>query len=135
MITYQNKTNFILQKEEKIFSWLYNVILEEKKQVGDIIYVFCSDEFLLKKNIQYLNHRTLTDVITFDYCKKNIVSGDILISIDRVKENAKLFNVSTLNELQRVMVHGLLHLLKYEDKNKTDAKLMRTKEDYYLSKI
>ena len=135
MITYQNKTNFILQKEEKIFSWLYNVILEQKKQVGDIIYVFCSDEFLLKKNIQYLNHRTLTDVITFDYCKKNIVSGDILISIDRVKENAKLFNVSTLNELQRVMVHGLLHLLKYEDKNKTDAKLMRTKEDYYLSKI
>tara|TARA_Y100001968_G_C18854622_1_gene479676 strand:+ start:129 stop:536 length:408 start_codon:yes stop_codon:yes gene_type:complete len=135
MITYQNKTNFILQKEEKIFSWLYNVILEEKKQVGDIIYVFCGDEFLLKKNIQYLNHRTLTDVITFDYCKKNIVSGDILISIDRVKENAKLFNVSTLNELQRVMVHGLLHLLKYEDKNKTDAKLMRTKEDYYLSKI
>ena len=135
MIKYQNKANFSLPEQEKVFSWLRNVILEENKRVGDIVYVFCSYDFLLKKNIQYLQHNTLTDVITFDYCKENIISGDILISIERVKENAKLFNVSVLNELQRVMVHGLLHLLKYEDKNKADSKLMRTKEDYYLSKI
>jgi len=114
-------------------NWIKKVVSTEKKQLGQIIFVFCTDSYLLKKNIQFLKHDTLTDVITFDYCNGHKISGDILISIDRIKENAKIFNVEFLNELDRVMVHGLLHLLGYNDKAKKDAKIMRSKEDFYLS--
>ena len=114
-------------------NWIKKVVSTEKKQLGQIIFVFCTDSYLLKKNIEFLNHNTLTDVITFDYCKGNLISGDILISVERVQENAKIFNVSFLNELDRVMVHGLLHLLGYNDKNKKDSILMKYKEDFYLS--
>jgi probable rRNA maturation factor len=86
----------------------------------------------LEKNIQFLNHNTLTDVITFDYCEQGVVNGDILISTDRVAENAKEFDVNYLSELRRVMVHGLLHLLGYKDKSENDAKIMREKENFYL---
>ena len=113
--------------------WLDSIILAEGKKLGAIVYVFCTDEYLLKKNIQFLNHNDLTDVITFDYCKNNIINGDILISIERVKENAKTFEVNFLTELNRVMAHGLLHLLGYKDKTKEDVKIMRAKENYYLS--
>ena len=113
--------------------WIKKVVHSEKKIVGNIIFVFCNDDYLLEKNIQFLNHNTLTDVITFDYCKDKKVSGDILISIDRVIENSKLFNVTFSNELDRVMVHGLLHLLGYNDKTKKDSKLMRIKEDFYIN--
>ena len=113
--------------------WLKKIILSEGKQPGNIVYVFCLDEYLIKNNLQFLNHNDLTDVITFDYCKEKVVSGDILISTERVSENAKLFEVDFLTELHRVMVHGLLHLLGYKDKTKEDAKLMRSKENYYLS--
>ena len=114
--------------------WLNQVIFNENKLLGDITYIFCNDDYLLKKNIQFLNHNTLTDVITFDYCKNNIINGDILISIERVKENAKTFEVNFLTELNRVMAHGLLHLLGYKDKTESEANLMRKKENYYLSK-
>ena len=113
--------------------WLQKVITTEKKQLGEIVFVFCKDAYLLEKNIQFLKHETLTDVITFDYCEGNQISGDILISVDRVKENSEIFEVTFLNELDRVMVHGLLHLLGYKDKTKEDAKLIRSKEDFYLS--
>ena len=113
--------------------WLKKIISNENKKLGEIVFVFCSDDYLLKKNIQFLKHDTLTDVITFDYCKDDIISGDILISIDRVEENSEIFNVNFLNELDRVMAHGLLHLLGYKDKNKQDAKRMRSKENFYLS--
>ena len=113
--------------------WLKKVIATENKQLGKIIFVFCNDYYLLKKNIQFLKHDTLTDVITFEYSMDGQISGDILISVDRVKENSKKFDVTFLNELDRVMVHGLLHLLGYNDKSKQDAKLMRSKEDFYLS--
>lgn len=113
--------------------WLKKVISAEGKKVGEIVYVFCNDEYLVKKNMQFLNHDMLTDVITFDYCEGKIVNGDILISTERVYENAKLFEVNFLTELQRVMVHGLLHLLGYKDKTKEEVKLMRSKENYYLS--
>ena len=113
--------------------WIKKVVHSEKKIVGDIIFIFCNDDYLLEKNIQFLNHHTLTDVITFDYCEDKKISGDILISIDRVIENAKLFNVTFLKELDRVMVHGLLHLLGYNDKTKKDSKLMRIKEDFYIN--
>ena len=113
--------------------WIKKVVVSEEKIVGDILFVFCNDDYLLEKNIQFLNHHTLTDVITFDYCEDKKISGDILISIDRVIENAKLFNVTFLKELDRVMVHGLLHLLGYNDKTKKDSKLMRIKEDFYIN--
>ena len=115
--------------------WLKHVADEERKTIGNISFVFCTDEYLLEKNIQFLKKETLTDVIAFDYSDKNKISGDILISIDRVKDNAKIFEETFLNELNRVMVHGLLHLLGYKDKTKKNANAMRKKEDYYLSKI
>ena len=113
--------------------WLKKVITTEKKQLGEIVFVFCKDAYLLEKNIQFLKHETLTDVITFDYCEGNQISGDILISVERVKENSEIFEVTFLNELDRVMVHGLLHLLGYKDKTKEDTTLIRSKEDFYLS--
>lgn len=118
---------------ENYSKWVKKIILKEKKIVGDIVFVFCNDKYMLEKNIKFLNHDTLTDVITFDYCKGEIISGDIIISIDRVKENATIFNVSFSNELERVMAHGLLHLLGYKDKNKKDALIMRKKENFYIS--
>lgn len=114
-------------------NWLEKVISNEGKSLGEIIYVFCNDEYLLEKNISFLNHDTLTDVITFDYSENNIISGDILISTERVSENAKKFNTDFFTELHRVMVHGLLHLLGYKDKKNSDSKLMQKKENYYLS--
>ena len=118
---------------ENYSKWVKKIIRKEKKIVGDIVFVFCNDKYMLEKNIKFLNHDTLTDVITFDYCKGEIISGDIIISIDRVKENATIFNVSFFNELERVMAHGLLHLLGYKDKNKKDALIMREKENFYIS--
>ncbi|MDG2264154.1 MAG: rRNA maturation RNase YbeY [Flavobacteriales bacterium] len=114
--------------------WLNQVISNEDKEEGDITYIFCDDDYLLEKNIRFLNHNTLTDVITFDYCEGNSVSGDIFISIERVKENSEVFKVDFLTELNRVMVHGLLHLLGYKDKTERESNLMRKKENYYLSK-
>tara|TARA_E500000331_G_C16739109_1_gene490094 strand:- start:9 stop:416 length:408 start_codon:yes stop_codon:yes gene_type:complete len=114
--------------------WLNQVISNEAKEEGDITYIFCDDDYLHEKNIRFLNHNTLTDVITFDYCEGNSVSGDIFISIERVKENSEVFKVDFLTELNRVMVHGLLHLLGYKDKTRRESNLMRRKENYYLSK-
>ena len=132
MIDFQfiEKKNIPLKKK---IDWLKKIIASEKKQLGDIVFVFCSDAYLLEKNIEFLKHNTLTDVITFDYCKNDEISGDILISLDRVKENSKIFKVNFFNELDRVMVHGLLHLLGYKDKTKKDSKLMKSKENFYLS--
>jgi len=135
MIDFQYIENDKLSNSEDLNLWINSVIREEKMIIGELVYVFCNDEYLLKKNIQFLNHNTLTDVITFDYSEDKIISGDILISTERVVENAKIFNVNYLNELQRVMVHGLLHLLGYKDKIENDANTMREKENYYLNKF
>ena len=134
MIAYEYlKTEDITEiKQNK--KWLNQVISNEDKEEGDITYIFCDDDYLLEKNIRFLNHNTLTDVITFDYCEGNSVSGDIFISIERVKENSEVFKVDFLTELNRVMVHGLLHLLGYKDKTERESNLMRKKENYYLSK-
>jgi len=115
--------------------WIEGIVLSENKSLGNVVFVFCNDQFLLKKNIKYLNHNTLTDVISFDYSTKNKIHGDILISVERVKENARLYNQEFSTELNRVMAHGLLHLLGYKDKSEADAKIMRSKENYYLSKL
>jgi probable rRNA maturation factor len=120
---------------EDISNWLKDVITKEGKEIGELVYVFCNDDYLIEKNMQFLKHDTLTDVITFDYCNEEIISGDILISTERVKENALKYEVDFLTELHRVMVHGLLHLLGYKDKNEKDAKTMREKENYYLIKF
>ena len=135
MIDFQYIENDKLSNTENLNLWINNVIKEEEMILGDIVYVLCNDEYLLKKNIQFLNHNTLTDVITFDYSDDKIISGDILISTERVVENAKIFNVNYLTELHRVIVHGLLHLLGYKDKIEKDANTMREKENYYLNKF
>ena len=124
-----------LSNSNQISLWLNNVTEEEGKQIGELVYVFCKDDYLLEKNIQFLNHNTLTDVITFDYCKGKIVNGDILVSTERVTENSKIYKVNYLTELHRVMVHGLLHLLGYNDKTEKEEKQIRKKEAYYLKKI
>ena len=135
MIDFQYIENDKLSNTEDLNLWINNVIKEEEMIIGELVYVLCNDEYLLKKNIQFLNHNTLTDVITFDYSDDKIISGDILISTERVVENAKIFNVNYLTELHRVMVHGLLHLLGYKDKNEKDTDIMREKENYYLNKF
>ena len=135
MIEYQYIESDEITNSDAISLWLTNVIKEEGKQIGELVYVLCKDEYLLEKNIQFLDHNTLTDIITFDYCEGEIVNGDILISTERVEENSKTYKVNYLTELHRVMVHGLLHLLGYKDKNEKDAKTMREKENYYLNKF
>ncbi|MEY4384285.1 MAG: hypothetical protein RI995_1827 [Bacteroidota bacterium] len=124
-----------LNKKREIKSWLQNVAKEEGKKIGELNYVFCSDSYLLEMNQQYLNHNTLTDIITFDQSDNpTIVEGDIYISFDRVKENGSSLQ-SEKTELYRVMVHGLLHLLGYKDKKIEEQQLMRSKEDYYLTHL
>jgi probable rRNA maturation factor len=129
MISFNYETEFQLDNENQIIEWLSRVILSEKKKEGDINYIFCDDEYLVEINQQYLNHDTLTDIISFDYSVGNELHGDIFISIDRVKENAVDFNVSLDEELKRVMVHGVLHYCGYQDKSESDELLMRSKED------
>ena len=133
MIVFQYIESQKINNSKAISLWLIDVVKKEGKEIGELVYVLCKDDYLLKKNIQFLNHNTLTDVITFDYCKEGLINGDILISTERVEENSKEFDVDYLTELQRVMVHGLLHLLGYKDKNKEDIKIMREKENFYLN--
>lgn len=125
--------DFHLVNEKKRIKWIKDSIKNEAKSVGEISYIFCSDEYLHKMNLEYLNHDTYTDIITFDYTEENIVSGDIFISIDRVKENAIKFKTVFENELSRVIIHGVLHLMGYKDKTPQQKEQMRTKEDFYLT--
>lgn len=113
--------------------WLKMVAGSEIKTLGDISIIFCSDNYILDVNIRYLHHDYFTDVITFDYCERNKLSGDLFISIDSVRENAIEFGTEFDEELHRVIVHGLLHLIGYDDHTPEDQKVMRAKEDYYLS--
>lgn len=129
MISFNYEIEFQLDNENQIIEWLKSVIQSEKKKEGDINYIFCDDEYLVEINQQYLNHDTLTDIISFDYSVGNELHGDIFISTERVKENAIDFNVSFEEELKRVMVHGVLHYCGYKDKSEQDELLMRSKED------
>lgn len=115
-------------------SWIENLILEEGKKLGEITYVFCDDAYLLKVNQDYLQHDYYTDIITFDYVKGKTISGDIFVSLQRISDNASTLSNSFEKELQRVIAHGILHLCGYKDKTEEEEKLMRSKEDYYLSK-
>ena len=115
--------------------WLQQVIRKEGKVPGDISYIFCDDEYMLERNVAFLNHDTYTDIITFDECVGDVVSGSILISADRVEENAAKFGKTFENELLRVVVHGTLHLCGYKDKTEDEAKTMRRKEDESLAML
>ncbi len=127
--------NFELEKPDKIESWLSQTASEEGHEAGVINYIFCSDEYLLSLNKEYLKHFDYTDVITFQYNEPaEAIAGDCFISIDRVKENAGQYNVGFADELNRVLVHGLLHLCGYGDKSTAESELMKQKEDYYLEK-
>jgi len=129
MINFNYETDFTLDNEEAIAAWLTNVITSENKKEGEINYIFCDDEYLHKINLEYLNHDTLTDIISFDYTMGNEISGDIFVSVERVKDNANDFNVAFDEELKRVLVHGVLHYCGYKDKGEADELLMRNKED------
>jgi len=119
--------------DEKIFDKIEKLIFNENMKEGELSFIFCSDEYLLKMNNEYLQHDFYTDVITFDYTEQKIIAGDIFISVDRIKENALKYNTTFENELQRVMIHGVLHLVGYNDKTEEEQKEMTKKENQYLN--
>lgn len=129
MIEFNYETDFSLINENLYTTWLLKVISSENKDCGDLCFIFCDDEYLLKLNNEHLNHDTYTDIITFDYCVGDEINGDVFISITRVRENAIAFQVSFENELLRVLSHGVLHLCGFKDKSESDANLMRIKEE------
>ena len=129
MISFNYESDFSLEQEEVYASWIETIVESENKILGEISYIFCDDDFLHNINMQYLNHDTLTDIISFDYTEGDIISGDIFVSVERVEDNAKDFNVSFDEELKRVLAHGVLHYCGYKDKSDEDALLMRTKEE------
>ena len=133
MISFNYETDFELPYEHEFSSWISKVIISENCKEGDINYIFCDDEYLHDINLKYLNHDTLTDIISFDYSVGKELHGDIYISIERVKENAEDFEVDFKDEIRRVMVHGVLHYCGYKDKTDDDQKLMRSREDHYIS--
>lgn len=127
--------DFQINNIENNTSWINSIISNYSKISGELTYIFCSDDYLLKLNIEHLNHDTLTDIITFDYTKTGIISGDIFISIDRVTENAKSFLVPFQEELNRVMAHGVLHLIGFKDKTSEEKKKMKEAENLALENL
>lgn len=126
--------SFKLKHSRKTVRWIKETIANENCTVGELSFIFCTDEYLMSINVDFLKHHTLTDIITFDHAEnKGEISGDIFISIDRVKENAPKFNSTFEEELHRVLVHGVLHLIGYGDKSQSEKTEMRKKEDAYLS--
>ena len=133
MIIYNSENEFVLDNEKPLSKWIEFTLHQENKELGELNYIFCNDEYLLDINIKQLKHNTLTDIISFDFSLGEIISGDIFISTERVEENRRLFNNIFNDELHRVMIHGVLHYCGYKDKTQDEKKLMRSKEDYYLS--
>ncbi|AQX11833.1 rRNA maturation RNase YbeY [Elizabethkingia meningoseptica] len=134
MINYFYENVSPISDEDKRAKWLEDLILDEGKKPGDINYILCDDEYLLEINKQYLDHDYYTDIITFDYCKGKIISGDIFLSLQRVLDNASMLETKQEEELNRVLAHGILHLCGYKDKTEEEQKLMRSKEDFYIGK-
>ncbi len=133
MIRYFNEDiKFVLKQKLLNNRWLKTVAGSEMRRIGDINIIFCSDNYILDVNMKYLEHDYFTDIITFDYCEKDILSGDLFISIDSVRENASFYGTDFEDELNRVMVHGILHLIGYDDHSENDIAQMRAKENYYL---
>ena len=135
MILFNYETNFKLDDEEQIRDWVSNCIVEYGFTEGELNYIFCDDDYLLNLNVEFLNHDTLTDIISFDYTLGKLVSGDIFISIERVKENAKKFTQSIEKELYRVVIHGVLHYIGFKDKSESEKEIMRGEEDKCLMRL
>lgn len=133
-ISFQNHPThrFRLSDKTRKKKWLLKVIESEKKRCGEIGYLFAGDEYVLQQNQQYLKHNSYTDILTFHHNEGQLINGDILISTDRVKENAETFEKDFDDELLRVLVHGVLHLCGYKDKSKAEQKRMRRREDHYI---
>ena len=129
MISFNYETDFELENEAQYEDWISRIIESEGFDEGEINYIFCDDEYLHKINVEYLDHDTLTDIISFDYTVGNLIQGDIFVSIERVQDNAKDFYVSFEEELKRVLSHGVLHYCGYKDKSPKDEALMRSKEE------
>ena len=133
MIRYfQEDIRFEFKRKMLNNRWLKMVAGSEMRRLGAINIIFCSDNYILDVNMKYLQHDYFTDIITFDYCEKDVLSGDLFISIDSVRENAQFYGTEFADELNRVMVHGLLHLIGYDDHSEADIAVMRQKENYYL---
>ncbi len=133
MISFNYETNFNEINESSLEKWIDNIITNKGFTIGEINYIFCDDEYLHKLNVEFLNHDTLTDIISFDNTMGKEVSGDIFISIERVKDNAKDFNVTFAEELHRVMIHGVLHYMGFKDKTDIEKQEMRNAENNALS--
>ena len=133
MIRYfKEDTKFEFKSKALNNKWLKMVAESEIRRIGDINIIFCSDNYILDVNMKYLQHDYFTDIITFDYCEKNRLNGDLFISVDSVRENALFYGTEFSDELNRVIVHGILHLVGYDDHSEEDIAVMRSKEDYYL---
>ncbi|WP_257667397.1 rRNA maturation RNase YbeY [Parapedobacter tibetensis] len=132
---FSEDTDFQPKQKINIRQWIKETTRAEGFKTGEISIILCSDPYLLTINKQYLNHDTLTDIVTFDHHEKQgTIAGDIFISVDRVRENAEKFGVAVRDELHRVIIHGILHLCGYGDKSKKEKEIMREKEDFYLAK-
>lgn len=132
MISFNYENDFELNNEKSLAKWIASVIEMEGFKYDEINYIFCDDDYLHKMNVEFLNHDTLTDIISFDYTVGKILQGDIYISTQRVKDNAIEFNETFEDELHRVIVHGVLHYCGYKDKIEAEATIMRSKENHYL---
>ncbi|MBT0607140.1 rRNA maturation RNase YbeY [Aequorivita echinoideorum] len=135
MIEFYYETEFKIENEAKVSEWISNTIIEEGFELGEIVYVFCDDTYLHRLNVEFLNHDTLTDIISFDYSMGKLISGEIYISIERVLDNSNDFDTTFLNELNRVIIHGILHFCGYKDKDREAQRLMRAKEDEALLRL
>ncbi|WP_295664062.1 rRNA maturation RNase YbeY [uncultured Mucilaginibacter sp.] len=133
---FEEDIKFKPKNKTALRQWINETIVNEGASLSEINYIFCSDVYLIGLNQQYLDHDTYTDIITFDNSEiEKSIAGDIFISVDRIRENALTFGIDATHELQRVMIHGVLHLLGYKDKSKKDKALMTQKEDFYLDKV
>ena len=135
MIKFNYETPYQLSNEDTLSRWIFDAITAEGFKLGDINYIFCNDEYLHKLNVEFLHHDTLTDIISFDYRVGKILHGDIFVSVERVEENAKDFEVPFQQELHRVIIHGILHFCGYKDKTEEEAQSMREKENHYLGTL
>lgn len=132
MITFNYETEFEISNESILENWVESIISSKDCETGELNFIFCDDDYLHKLNVEFLNHDTLTDVISFDNCLGKLISGDIFISVERVAENAKEYNVTFEDELHRVMIHGVLHFLGFKDKSEEDETVMRKEENHSL---
>lgn len=135
MIDFNFETDFELKNSSNIQKWISEIIISEGFELGEIIYIFCDDEYLHRLNMEFLDHDTLTDILSFDYCVGKQINGEIYVSVERVADNSKDFKTNFEDELHRVMIHGILHFCGHKDKSDMEEQSMRQKEDEALEKL